>query len=232
MPHEVADGVLQFSPVPQVNSFAVRGGNGWTLVDAGLGPVAGILVRQLRRAGIRPGDVERIVLTHAHLDHAGGAEAVRTAFGAREVLVGAADLADARAGRNASSETPSALARSPLPAGGYAPLPTAGEALLDTPLHDDRRMVLVATPGHTMGHLAVHLPDDRVVLGGDAVFNVFRLTRSPGFLCSDVPASTTSIETLAALDHTTLLLAHGGPVDDDPSGRLRALLAATSQEPT
>ena len=37
---EVADGVFQLAPLPYVNVVAIRGGNGWTVVDAALAPNA------------------------------------------------------------------------------------------------------------------------------------------------------------------------------------------------
>lgn len=223
---EVADGVFQLAPLPYVNVVAVRGGNGWTIVDAALSVVAQRLVRGLGRLGIRHGDVERIVLTHGHLDHAGGAERVRAAFGAREVLVGAADVTDVRAGANASGQPGSALARSPLPDVGYPGVPTAQPLGGPLALDDDRRLVPVATPGHTDGHTSFHLPDSGVVLGGDTVFNVFRMTPSPGFLCSDAGRNLASILRLSELDPSSLLLAHGDPVTDDVAGRLRTLAHA------
>ncbi|MFJ3838278.1 MBL fold metallo-hydrolase [Streptomyces sp. NPDC054904] len=62
--------------------FAVaRPGGRWVLVDAGVGPangpaagwapVPGRLPAALAEAGIAPGDVETVVLTHLHEDHAG-----------------------------------------------------------------------------------------------------------------------------------------------------------------
>ena len=224
---EVADGVFQLAPLPYVNVVAVRGGNGWTVVDAALSVVAQRLVRALGRLGIRHGDVERVVLTHGHLDHAGGAERVRAAFGAREVLVGAADLDDVRAGSNASGEQPSLLERAPVPSPGYPPVPGA-QPLGTAPLaiDDGRTLVPVPTPGHTDGHVSFHLPDSGVVLGGDTVFNVFRMTPSPGFLCSDAARNLASVLRLAELAPSTLLLAHGDPVTDDVAGRLRAIAHA------
>lgn len=223
---EVADGVFQLSPLPYVNVVAVRGGNGWTIVDAALSLVASRLVRDLSRLGIRGGDVERVVLTHGHTDHAGGAERVRAAFGAREVLVGAADLPAVRAGENASGEPGSLLERSPFPSPGYPGIPSAQALRGPLPLDDGRSLVPVPTPGHTEGHLSFHLPDSGVVLGGDTVFNVFRMTPSPGFLCSDADRNRASILTLAELRPATLLLAHGTPVRSDVASRLREVARA------
>ena len=45
------------------------------LVDTGAGdlaPTTGRLVRNLERAGIAPGDIDLVLLTHAHPDHVGG----------------------------------------------------------------------------------------------------------------------------------------------------------------
>lgn len=223
---EVADGVFQLSPLPYVNVVAVRGGNGWTIVDAALSTLAQRLVRDLGKLGIRAGDVERIVLTHGHLDHAGGAERVRAAFGAREVLVGAADLDDVRAGTNASGDPGSPLARSPLPTPGYPAVPSAQALTAPLELGDGRELVPVHAPGHTDGHTAFHLPDSGVVLGGDTVFNVFRMTPSPGFLCSDAGRNLASILTLAELDPSVLCLAHGTPVRDDVRAKLREVARA------
>lgn len=223
---EVADGVFQLAPLPYVNVVAVRGGNGWTIIDAALAPVAERLVRGLGRLGIRTGDVERVLLTHGHGDHAGGAERVRAAFGAREVLVGAADVADVRAGVNASGDPGSLLERSPIPLPGYPGIPSVQPMHGPLALDDDRELVPIATPGHTDGHTAFHLPDSGVVVGGDTVFNVFRLTPSPGLLCSDAPRNLASILTLAELDPTTLLLAHGTPVRSDVRAKLRELAHA------
>lgn len=223
---EVADGVFQLAPLPYVNVVAVRGGNGWTIVDAALAPVAQRLVRALARLGIRHGDVEQVVLTHGHVDHAGGAERVRAAFGAKQVLVGAADLTDVRAGTNASGEPGSLVERSPLPSPGYPAVPSAQALHGPLALDDDRELVPVHTPGHTDGHTSFHLPDSGVVLGGDTVFNVFRMTPSPGFLCSDADRNLASILTLAELQPSTLLLAHGDPVRSDVPARLRELARA------
>ena len=65
------------------------------LVDAGLPGQGAAIVRML---GPRP--VARHVLTHPHLDHAGGSARACRAFGLEGVACGAADLADLRAGRS------------------------------------------------------------------------------------------------------------------------------------
>jgi glyoxylase-like metal-dependent hydrolase (beta-lactamase superfamily II) len=84
---------------------------------------------------------------------------------------------------------------------------------------------VVATPGHTAGHVAFHLTARDVIVGGDVVFNVFRLRPSPAFLCWRTAPNLASVARLAELGAGTLALAHGGPVTEDASARLAQLVA-------
>ena len=77
---EVADGVLWAAlPLPPamkslgwVNVYALDDGDGWTLVDAGLGWSEGrAALAALRRGPLGGGPIRRVVLTHHHPDHAG-----------------------------------------------------------------------------------------------------------------------------------------------------------------
>lgn len=57
------------------NCLAIRMGDGWALVDTGIGPVdpaLGRLLPRLGEAGISPSEIATVVLTHGHPDHIGG----------------------------------------------------------------------------------------------------------------------------------------------------------------
>lgn len=55
--------------------LVIRGGGHLVLVDTGAGglaPSTGRLLQNLKAAGIAPGDIDTVILTHAHPDHTGG----------------------------------------------------------------------------------------------------------------------------------------------------------------
>lgn len=65
------------SPRPtSVNAFLILAQNRRILVDTGsgklLGPTVNKLVASLEGAGVKPGDITDILLTHIHGDHSGG----------------------------------------------------------------------------------------------------------------------------------------------------------------
>lgn len=208
----------------------LRGDDGVTLVDAGL--AAPGLTGALRCLGITPREVVRVLLTHGHPDHAGGLARFRAAGGGATVLVGDGDLATVRGDAPQPASDPSTrlgrwMNRLPSPPGFGEVAPTPDAA----PLADGDEVAtcgavrVVATPGHSPGHVAFHLPAHDLVIGGDALFNVFSLRPAPGFLCSDIPANLRAVATLADLAPGTLALAHGSPVHGDVAGRLRQLVA-------
>jgi hydroxyacylglutathione hydrolase len=129
--------------------------------------------------------VSLIVLTHAHYDHTGAAEQLRTATGAP--LAAHAGAADALA-------RPVTLFR-----GMRAPAPITADRILQTgDMLDigDLRIQVLATPGHAPGSISLYLSEEKVVFTGDALF-------SEGIGRTDFPGS--SAATLAASIRTQLL---------------------------
>src|SRR3712207_9077715 len=68
-----------FRPVPRrtaVNTFLVHAGGKLALVDTGcgdaMGATAGKLFANLAAAGVRPEEVDAVLLTHMHPDHSNG----------------------------------------------------------------------------------------------------------------------------------------------------------------
>jgi glyoxylase-like metal-dependent hydrolase (beta-lactamase superfamily II) len=79
------------------------------LVETGTAPSAPVVRDALGRLGIGAGDLATVVVTHIHLDHAGGAGDIAAMFPAAQIVVhqrGARHLADpSRRTRPASTST-------------------------------------------------------------------------------------------------------------------------------
>jgi N-acyl homoserine lactone hydrolase len=129
----------------------------------------------LERLGLTPADIDQVVLTHLHGDHMDGAVHLD-----QPVLVQDTEWQHAHA---LMSRMFQRALRQPLPQdvdfqqvaldGG-----PFGSFAASRPLTGDGRVVAVATPGHTPGHLSVVCIDDEgrhVLLAGDATDTVEQL---------------------------------------------------------
>jgi glyoxylase-like metal-dependent hydrolase (beta-lactamase superfamily II) len=126
------------------------------------------LPRALHGIGLAPADIDQVVVTHLHGDHMDGAVHLDL-----PVLVQDVELAYAR---TMFSRVFQRVLRQPFPSGvDFQPVALDGGPFgafaASRPLTEDGRVVAVATPGHTPGHLSVVCVDDEgrhIFLAGDA----------------------------------------------------------------
>jgi glyoxylase-like metal-dependent hydrolase (beta-lactamase superfamily II) len=223
---DVADGVHRIGE-HYVNWYLVEEGGRITIVDAGLPASWRSLLEALDGIGRSTGDVEALVLTHAHFDHIGFAERARAELGI-PVWVHENDAPlTRRPWLYMSERSPlSYLRRGNLPvvasfvrAGAACTSPIRGvrrfgdEGTLDVP--GSPRVLF--TPGHTLGHVALHLPDRDVVITGDALVthDPYTDTRGPRIVArgatADSERALASLDRLAGTGVGTLLPGHGEP---------------------
>ena len=206
----IADDAWQLELLPRnaINAYLL----GDVLVDAGLPGQGGAIVRVL---GTRP--VNCHVLTHPHLDHAGGSARVCRAFGLEGAACGGPDLADLRAGRSPELALRPRLQPLSRALGRFTPVP--GTAFADGETVGSG-FVVVPTPGHTPGHVSLWRAADRVLIAGDALMGLHPLSGRPDlrlpprFDQPDPAAVRASARRLAALEPRVVFFGHGLPLTD------------------
>ncbi len=223
----IADGVIELDTLlggwERVTAGYLIEGPEPVLVETGSQSSVPVLLAQLDALGVGPGDLAGVVVTHIHLDHAGGVGDVARAFPRATVYVhekGARHLAD-----------PTKLVDSA--ARVYGPLLDSLYGRLDpTPaerlhvLHDGeairvgptRSLVAVDSPGHAKHHVALHDSLSGVLFAGDAVgvklpdAGVLRpSTPPPDF---DLDQALHSLARFAERRPTGIALAHYGLLEE------------------
>jgi glyoxylase-like metal-dependent hydrolase (beta-lactamase superfamily II) len=212
------------------NSFALLDDDGSvTLVDCGLEQAPARIVAGLAALGKHPSDVQRIVLTHAHPDHAGGAAEMASRTGA-PVAVHEGDAGFVETGNSAPSDQ-SFLAGRLFSRFGSRRFPPAavGERLADGQLLDVAGgLRVIATPGHTPGHVSLLHEPTRTLITGDAIFNVLGVRYSPRALCTDFRLSRRTAHLLGDLEYERAGFTHGPEILDGARDAVRRFLAKTA----
>jgi glyoxylase-like metal-dependent hydrolase (beta-lactamase superfamily II) len=193
------------------------------LVETGIAPSAPVVRDALAGLGIGADDLATVVVTHIHLDHAGGAGDIAAMFPAAQIVVhqrGARHLADpSRLMAGARQVYGDALDRL---FGVLAPVPADRIVALDDTgtidLGGGRRLDSHYSPGHAKHHVGLIDSDSGDLYTGDAAgvyiqetADVRPATPPPDF---DLETALGSLRKFAALAPTRLLFSHYGPVSE------------------
>ena len=184
-----------------VSAYVLVRGREAAVVDTGVGGSLDAIVDVLDEAGPGVSGVRHVVLTHKHPDHAGSISEVLGEASGATGYVGAADLSEV--------DTPERLT-------------TLGDG------DEVFGLQIVATPGHTAGHVAVFDADTGVLVAGDALTNMGELAGSSPEFTEDEAAAAASVRKLARLAPKTILVGHGEPVVDGASAALEELAQSLS----
>jgi glyoxylase-like metal-dependent hydrolase (beta-lactamase superfamily II) len=245
--YEEAPGVFRIPlPLPgdalkAVNVYAIADGNKAVLIDSGwaMAESQALLATSLDAIGFGLVDVREFLVTHMHRDHYTQAVAVRRLHGCSVAL---------GEGEKVSLDAIHSIGTHP----GAAALHSAGAFELakrmsglnddrdrdaweypdrwladavDLPL-ETRTLRVIATPGHTLGHVVFHDAANGIMFAGDHVLP--HITPSIGVEPLRPPSPLrdymASLQLIRELPDTRLLPAHG-PVVDSTNTRVDELLA-------
>ena len=182
-----------------VSAYVLARGGEAAVVDTGVSGSADDIETTLAAINLGWANVGHVILTHRHGDHVGSAADVLGLASDATGYAGAADI----------------------------PAISVPRALVAVADNDDVfGLRIVATPGHTAGHVAVFDPAAGILVAGDALNN------STGTLAGSSPQNTenmadaaASVKKLAELTFETLLVGHGEPITEAADERVKELAA-------
>ena len=205
-----------------VNAYLVEEDDGLTVVDTMLPRCA---ERILKAAGERP--VKRIALTHAHGDHIGSLDALAEKLPGVEVIISTRDARLLAKDMTLDPGEPDDKLRGSYPGAKTRPTRTVepGERI--------GSLEVIASPGHTPGHVAFLDTRDRTLYCGDTYSTLGGVATSakvnprfplPGLATWHRPTVLESAKALRALEPARLAPGHGNVVES-PADAMDAAIA-------
>jgi glyoxylase-like metal-dependent hydrolase (beta-lactamase superfamily II) len=232
---ELAPGIHRIN-LGASNAYLIVDDAGMALVDTGLPGSGKKVLALIGGLGRRPEEVTRIILTHQHPDHIGGAADLVAASGA-EVWSHPLDTpAIEGTGKRDAPKGPlgvvfnmfiiprlrSVKVTHPLSDGETLPI-MAGEGGL----------LVVATPGHTLGHISLYLASRKLLFAGDVLrHSGEKVVPSPAMFNRDQAQALCSFADLTRLEIEASLPGHGAPIMRGAGARLAQTAEALTAKAT
>jgi glyoxylase-like metal-dependent hydrolase (beta-lactamase superfamily II) len=183
-----------------VSAWVVARGNQAVLVDTGIAGSEGAIGEVVQAAGLTWDQINDVILTHHHPDHQGSLEAVLARATNARVWAGPADIPNIRSGGR--------------------------EVLAAEDGADLFGLLVVATPGHTAGHISLLDPQLGALITGDAIVNVGgNLAGSPPMFTANMEQARESVRKMAGLSFERALFMHGDPIEQGGATAFQRLAA-------
>ena len=180
-----------------VNAYVLVRGKEAAVVDTGTSGNASKIADVVRTVGLGWNAVHHVILTHYHADHMGSVGEVLAAAPKATAYAGAADIPQIKSPR---------------------PLKAVGD-------NDEVfGLRVIATPGHTPGHVCVFDPAGSLLILGDAMNNIGSKLGGPNpQYTADMAQAHRSVKKLAKLTFQRAVFGHGEPIDKGASQAIAKL---------
>lgn len=223
---QVQSGLFQLR-LPGVNAFLLDSeSDGLVLIDTGSAANASGIRAAVRTLGRDVGEIQHILVTHCHPDHAGGLATLKALTSAR-VYMHRRDAMLVETGRAMRPMSPPpGILNAILFRVMIAPKPTTV-----SPVTADERVgngdlipvaggiTVIHTPGHSEGHLVFLSKDRGVVFLGDAAANLLGLRLMMAY--EHLQQGVMSLQNLCRFDFDTACFGHGSPILKGADGLFR-----------
>jgi glyoxylase-like metal-dependent hydrolase (beta-lactamase superfamily II) len=183
-----------------VNAYVLIRGKEAAVVDTGTANNASKIADVVRTAGLGWDAVHHVILTHYHPDHIGSVGEVLAAAPKATAYAGAADIPQIKSAR---------------------PIKAVGDK------DEVFGLRVIATPGHTPGHVCVFDPAGSLLILGDAMNNIENKLAGPNAqYTADMAQAHQSVKKLAQLQFQRAVFGHGEPIDKGASQAIAKLAGA------
>ena len=227
-PIRVAEGVFQIRAIGARVTVLTKGDE-VLLVDAGMKGSSGLIIDSLESIGLSIDMVKTLVISHRHPDHAAGAAEL---VGGRDISVMAHRLETGVLTGREQSPNP---IQNKLMARIAAPVierMTGSPTKVDVELEDGDvipfafPVQVVHLPGHTVGSIALFLPDRKLVIIGDALqykLSLKLFPPAPG-VTEDPEQAMESLRKLLNLDFDAICFSHFSPMRSGARAALSSMI--------
>ena len=221
---EIIPNIHKIDGVRGANCYLISSGPEMVLVDAGMRGSSKIVEKYLKEMGKNLSDIKYIFITHADIDHVGGAAEMKKMTGAKLVIHQAETGVLSGKIRGKHVKGPLGLLFKLL-----APVVRFQPVEPDIVIKENTELAgfkIIHTPGHTVGSICLFQPG-KVLFAGDAL----RSDRSGNpklpskMMTADIVQAKVSVALIAGLEFDTLLCGHGAPVKGNAAVRVKELLA-------
>ncbi len=178
-------------------------------------------MKYIASLGKQPTDLKRIILTHSDGDHVGALAALKAATGARVYAnpIEAQAIEAAHPSRDLKMKGVQALLFKYIAEPFFKTKPAHVDDFIDDgdvlPILGGLRVV--ATIGHTPGHISLYLPAHKILFGGDSMTSTKSGLRcSRGMNTWDEAKAKEAVKIQAALGAETVCVGHGPVVRGAP----------------
>ena len=220
------DYLIKLTKFGLVNIFLVREPDGFTVVDTGMSGSAGAIQEAAQEQGL---PIKRIVLTHAHADHAGSLDALAKAVPQAEVLFTQRTAQFLAGERELLASEPQAELK-----GSFIESSTKATAIIN-PGDLIGSLRVIAAPGHSPDQVAFLDERDQTLIAGDAFQTLRSMVVSgvvqwffpfPGMATWHKPTAVITARTLTELQPSRLAVGHGKVVENPGQQMGEAVLTA------
>lgn len=208
------ENLVQTIALKRVKSFLIKGQK-LILVDAGNPDDGKAILEHIRDRSIHPEEIDVILVTHAHPDHAGGLKELIEATNAR-VLVQHKGADNLKEGKSQSAEPTNMsgkIVKTFLPS---TELPQIEPNIIISGKYDLNKVgvegKIIHTPGHTPDSISIIL-NSREAIVGDLIMGGFIRKGTPKYpiFANDLEKVKESIEKVLAHNPKVIYTSHGGP---------------------